>query len=126
MVLPNSSLGLLTSTINSKNVLQSCLHADLKKALSSQVTIMCRVDSKLVSTEGRNSRKAGTWKQELKQKAWRSATTDLFSLACSAYLFFFTTQDHIPGVVIIHRKLGHPTSAINQTIDHRLPTGQSD
>ena len=63
--------------------------------------------------QGGNSSRAGSWKQELKERPWRNAAPWLASPG-SFSLFFHTSQDYLPRCGSVPRDMGPPTSIINQ------------
>ena len=67
--------------------------------------------------KSRNKLKAGTWKQELKQRSWRSAGCCFYSLSGLLFhlLFSYMVQVQMPMVGAGHSGLGYLTSIINQS-----------
>lgn len=79
-------------------------------------------------SQGGNSSRAGTRRQELKPKPWRKAILGLADISlppdCSACLcnLFYTTQDHLPRRGTSHSGLPHPhiSQPRKCPIDYRL------
>ena len=70
--------------------------------------------------------KASTQRQELRQGPWRSAAYRL-AVCGLLSLLSHTTQDHPSRGGTTHRRLGPPTSVINQEkAPTGMPTGQVD
>lgn len=70
-------------------------------------------------SQGRNSNRTGTWRQELVERPWRGAE---YLLAPHAFLSLLAdkTQDHQPSNSTIHS--GLPTPPLQQSL-HECPTG---
>lgn len=65
---------------------------------------------------GRNSKRTGTWRQELIQRPWRGAA---YWLAPHGFLSLisYRTQDHHPRDDTIHKELG-PSPSITKKMFH--------
>lgn len=62
--------------------------------------------------------RAGTWRQELKQRPWKSVTYWIAFYDLLIYLFY-TSQAHMPKYGTASSGLRPPTSTISQKVPHR-------
>lgn len=68
--------------------------------------------------ESRQELKAGVWRQELRQRLWKSAAFNL-SLHILFPALSYRTEDHLPRGGITRYGLDPPTSIVNKKMSHK-------
>ena len=102
----NPNLTLLSLTHHCVSVGYSCCEGRVCLAYASTSLSIIK------ESQDRDSNRAGTWRQELMQRPWRSAAYRLASHGL-LNLLSYKIQDHQPRDTITHNGVGHPPLITN-------------